>query len=377
MGIESDQLVYDYLSRVGDLAQRRQLSSGTRMELVSALRGEIDRQRAKAVLDNPASVRRILGRLGTPDDVVTAATGGVVPGAASSAGPAAGWEDRPSAPPPDEPRGSRSSQLSRPSRQPRSSRSSRADVPEQRVRRRIPRPRKTAPAEPPPPPPGALPPHLAGLDELGPSDRDGVDWWSVTPQPFGPGERVAGFTGGVEIPEILSPPPRNDGPAEPEAGEAEGAEELGEAEKAPEGRRPRFRLPLPLPLPRRGKAGKAGKAAAPGAAPAIGHPFLLLAAVSLLAGALFGSWIALGLGWLIAYGSRKLTPAERKLAVFGLPGAALATTLVWLWGRANDRWGAPVPEEGMGEVMGAAWPWALKGAAIASALYLVWRSRRR
>ena len=66
MGIESDQLVFDYLSRVGDLAQQRQLPSGTRMQLVSSLRNEIDRQRAKYDPDSPAAVRRILGRLGTP-----------------------------------------------------------------------------------------------------------------------------------------------------------------------------------------------------------------------------------------------------------------------------------------------------------------------
>lgn len=80
MGIESDQLVFDYLSRVGDLAQQRQLNSGDRMRLVSMLRGEIDRQRAKAVggPDSAAAVQRILGRLGTPDEIVEAVGGGGV-----------------------------------------------------------------------------------------------------------------------------------------------------------------------------------------------------------------------------------------------------------------------------------------------------------
>lgn len=66
VGIESDQLVYDYLSRVGDLAQQQQLSSGARMRLVSTLRSEIDRQRATGGADSPAAVRRIIGGLGTP-----------------------------------------------------------------------------------------------------------------------------------------------------------------------------------------------------------------------------------------------------------------------------------------------------------------------
>ncbi|MYX72041.1 hypothetical protein GT016_05740, partial [Streptomyces sp. SID3915] len=73
MGIESDQLVYDYLSRVGDLAQQQQLPSGARMRLVSTLRGEIDRQRGTQGADTPATVRRILGRLGAPDELVAAA----------------------------------------------------------------------------------------------------------------------------------------------------------------------------------------------------------------------------------------------------------------------------------------------------------------
>ncbi|MCC9710458.1 hypothetical protein E4N62_37590 [Streptomyces sp. MNU76] len=75
MGIESDQVVYEYLSRVGDLAQQRQLPSSTRMRLVSGLRDEIDRRRAKAPVDSPAAVRRIIARLGTPDEVVEAAGG--------------------------------------------------------------------------------------------------------------------------------------------------------------------------------------------------------------------------------------------------------------------------------------------------------------
>ncbi|MYW35028.1 hypothetical protein GT040_38555, partial [Streptomyces sp. SID2119] len=73
MGIESDQLVYDYLSRVGDLAQQQQLSSGARMRLVSTLRGEIDRRRASEGADSPAAVRRIIGRLGSPAELVSAA----------------------------------------------------------------------------------------------------------------------------------------------------------------------------------------------------------------------------------------------------------------------------------------------------------------
>jgi hypothetical protein len=70
MGIESDKLVFDYLSRVGDLAQTA-MGSADRMRLVARLRGDIDRQRGGS--DSEATVRRILGKLGTPDEVVQAA----------------------------------------------------------------------------------------------------------------------------------------------------------------------------------------------------------------------------------------------------------------------------------------------------------------
>ncbi|MEV0500640.1 hypothetical protein AB0I84_23985 [Streptomyces spectabilis] len=175
MGIESDQLVFDYLSRVGDLAQQRQLPSGARMRLVSELRGEIERRRAKAA-DSPAAVRRILDRIGSPDDLVTAA-------AAPS-----------------------------------------ADAGPERPRREVPRPRRA------PEPPRPAPPHLAGTDELGDSAPDlEPDWWRVERVPEEGAHTLHGFVGGVEIPEMLRRPTADlekKGPGEkgegdePEKGEA-------------------------------------------------------------------------------------------------------------------------------------------------------------
>ncbi|MFI6285883.1 hypothetical protein ACIBCM_14180 [Streptomyces sp. NPDC051018] len=476
MGIESDQLVYDYLSRVGDLAQQHQLSSGSRMRLVSALRGEIDRQRSAAGADSPASVRRILGRLGSPDDVVTAAArdGGAgpgadtgtpgaanpgggrgIPGASGASGPgvsgpgmsgsgtsgtsgaggaggaapgspaggspgrgtsggAGSGGGRPRGPGAGsrtapgalsalgrwagllQPDGGRDSGAggSPGTGAPSSAGSpgatgtggsgnptpSSAELPGQRVRRRIPRPRRNPAAEPAPPPAVGLPPHLAGLDELGPSGgaAPDVDWWSVEPDPNGAGERVAGFTGGVEIPEILRPP-RPDGEGEPgtEAGDGgEGTtEEAGNAGAAGTtagpgaGAAPRRRW---VPRPRR-RAAAGGAPAAPG----LGNPFLLVAAALLVAGVILGSWLALGLGWLLAYGSRRLTPFEKKLTIAGIPATAVAAGLVWIWGRSEGRWGEPIAEGAMKDVFAGTWPWVLKGAALASALYLVWRARKR
>ncbi|GAA3372711.1 membrane protein [Streptomyces sannanensis] len=308
MGIESDQLVYDYLSRVGDLAQQRQLPSAVRMRLVATLREEIDRRRSKSGPDSPAAVRRILGRLGTPDEVVSAASEGAeyVPPAPSSG-------------PPVERTG------------------------------RIPRPRREA-GEPPPPPPAASPPHLAGEDELGPSGSE-PDWWRVEPVDEVAG--VGGFVGGVEVPEILKPPRKEEPPAE-EAAQA--------AARRPWWRRVRKTAPAPDP--------------APAPAPARANPFLLLAAVLLVAGAFLGSWLALAGGWLLAYGSRRLSRAQMKLAVLGLPGLSLAGGVVWVWGRVEGRWGAPVPEGGTADALADMWPVVVRVAAVLSALFLAWRAKR-
>ncbi|WP_432172559.1 hypothetical protein [Streptomyces sp. Tue6028] len=337
MGIESDQLVFDYLSRVGDLAQQRQLPSATRMRLVSELRNEIDRRRSKATVDSPAAVRRILDRLGTPDEIVTAAGRG--DGAGPAAEPRAAVPTQRAAEPDERPRG--------------------------RLRRVVPRPR---PAEPEPA--GAAgpeadapsPPHLASAAELGDSATQ-PDWWRVDSSVFGPGESVPGFVGGVEIPELLKPPPREkaDGAAKPAAEAVPEARDAGEAEKAAQ------------PV----EEEEAGRRRLLPRLSGYSNPLLLLAAGLLVAGAVLGNWFALALGWLIAYASRRLTPAESKWAVLVMPGLSVTGGLVWLWGRANGRWGEPVAEGHMKDALTETWPWVVRGAAVASALYLVWRSQRR
>ncbi len=327
VGIESDQLVFDYLSRVGDLAQQRQLSSQTRMRLVATLRSEIDSRRAGD--DSPGAVRGILTALGTPDEVVTAA--------ASGASGTPGAPRAPGAP-------------------------GRSAVPEQRTPRTRLRRRAEA-AEPDVPPPRGTPaseawsPHLAGSDEVGASVEQ-PDWWRVQEGAFGGADGVPpGFRGGVEIPDMLKPPP----PEEPAPGEEAAPADPGPpsppgaASPAPPRRLSALRLPLRL-----------------------GHPMLVAAAVLLVAGVVLGSWLALLGGWLVAYASGRLSRTEAKLAVFGLPGAVAAGVAVWLWGRVDGRWGDPIPPGGdaLGAALGAAWPWTLRAAALASALYLLWRARR-
>ncbi|MFF9770588.1 hypothetical protein ACF1GT_29075 [Streptomyces sp. NPDC014636] len=338
MGIESDQVVYEYLSRVGDIAQQRQLPSATRMRLVSELRNEIDRCRAKTTVDSPAAVRRILDGLGTPDEVVAVAGG------------TGGLPQPPPAAVPEQP-----------------SPGKRAPEPVERerpkgLRRVVPRPR---PAEPEPPMRRgtAAPPHLAPAHELGDSVA-APDWWRVsTGGVLGDTDPVPGFVGGVEIPDLLRRPP-TEAPTGASAKVPTGAPTdeaaqltAGPAETAPE------------PAPRRRRF-------LPGPAAGWSNP-LLLAAAALVAGTVLGNWFALLLGWAIAYGSRRLTAAETKWAVMVLPGTAVTAGLVWLWGRNDGRWGEPIAQGHMNDAVGETWPWVVRGAAVASAVYLVWRSQRK
>ncbi|MBK3553623.1 hypothetical protein JHN51_28125, partial [Streptomyces sp. MBT61] len=117
--------------------------------------------------------------------------------------------------------------------------------------------------------------------------------------------------------------------------------------------------------------------AAPAPRGGFAHPLLLLAAVLLVAGVVTGSWLPLAGGWLIAYSSRTLSRTEAKWAALGLPGVVAAGALVWVWGRMEGRWGEPIREGAMRDVLLETWPVVVRVAAVASALYLVWRARRR
>ncbi|MFF3503656.1 hypothetical protein [Streptomyces sp. NPDC003247] len=354
MGIESDQVVYEYLSRVGDVAQQRQLSSATRMRLVSDLRNEIDRRRARAPVDSPAAVRRILDRLGTPDEIVEAAAGDRPEPTAPPAPPA---PSAPQAPPAS----SVPVQRDRGEERPKGAKSWWA----------VAFPRQRSEGERPAAPDVPSPPHPAGAHGLG-DGVEGPDWWRRSDGLFGLDDSVPGFVGGIEIPAMLKPPspagdaqaPAGAGAAKDagktgEAGKKGGAGEAGEAGGTPVRRR-RF---LPLP-PLRAAAGWS-------------NPLLLGAAACLAVGALIGDWRVMAVGWLIAYVSRRLTDLETKWAVMVLPGLAVVAGFTWLWGRSAGRWGDPIAEGGMNDAVDATLPWVIRGAAVASALFLLWRSQRR
>ncbi|MER5442972.1 hypothetical protein [Streptomyces sp. NPDC002790] len=351
MGIESDQIVFDYLSKVGDLAQSRQLPSSTRMRLVTDLRSEIDKRRAAAGAESPAAVRRLIGRIGTPDEIVAGAKDGDGTydfGAAS--------------PTPDEPEQGRGT-LGR-------------IVPKARDRVR----RRPVSAKPPvdaDADDGPTPVHLAGTDELG--TIEAADWWRAGGGiPGAEIDDVPGFVGGIEIPDILKPPGPGRGadlrkrpipePSRPEDEYEDEYEYEEDDEEDEESGRTRARR---LFRPRRAT----GRIPRASFGRSFNQPFLLLAALALVVGAVLGNILVLLIGWAVIYLSRQLTIGQKKWAVFGLPGLAALTGVVWLWGRGDGRWGDPIADGRLSGALDETWPWVLRCAAFASALYLVWRAR--
>ncbi|MEE4425193.1 hypothetical protein [Streptomyces bugieae] len=401
MGIESEQLVFDYLSRVGDLAQQRGLPPAARMRLVSGLRTQIEAQRADSVV----GTKRLLARLGTPEALVEAAGGTPAaagtpqPDPAPPARPAArdrlgaltAWRDGllAKAAPKERAAKERAAEgagaangdgratgggAPRNGDRPGSGRwglfTKGAGLGKGPASGKVPGPRA---GEPESAPSVGLPPHLAGADELGDA-QDAPDWWRVEPGPYGPGDTVPGFVGGIEIPEMWQHPKgdpagrppslRKDGTeadddadGETARGRAQGGADGGTDEGA-------------------GDDGEAVEAVRPVPLRAWLSPVPALAVVLLVAGAVLGSWLALGGGWALAYVSRRLSPAEAKFAALGVPGTVVGGLLVWLWGRFDGRWGEPIAQGRLGQELMAALPGVVRVAAVASALFLLWRMRR-
>ncbi|GAA1900568.1 hypothetical protein [Streptantibioticus ferralitis] len=338
MGIESDKLVYDYLSRVGDLAQTA-MASADRMRLVAQLRTDIDRQRGGS--DSQATVRRILGKLGTPDEVVEAAA-----------------RDRPV-------------QEAQP-------RHEAAPAPTARNANEAPSPDKALSLDKPP----------TASDERGSSAAE-PEWWRVPPARDS--TDGGGIRGGLTTNEVLAGwsggllPPELDEPEEGEAAEAEAGQDADPpVEAAPRRfrlRRPRTPTASAEAAPRRFRLRRPRTLSAPAEAVRrrglpVG-PLELLAALALVAGVVLGNWLALGAGWLLAYTTRGIGRGEAKFAALGLPGVVVLGELIWVWGRTEGRWGTPLATNQLGQTITADFPTVVKVAAIGSALFLLWRSAAR
>ncbi|MDT0305444.1 hypothetical protein RM780_00495 [Streptomyces sp. DSM 44917] len=398
MGIEGEQLVYDYLSRVGDLAHGTSLSAAERAGLVNRLRDQIGRERAAAGgAESPAAVKRILGRMGRPEDVVAAAADGPAAPAPAPARPAppaprrAGRGARPGARQVNDSGGA--------GRRIVAFGKGGADGPS------VPVPPPRTPADAAGPAAGPAGP-TAGADVGGnagasaPGNAGGAGFGPGGAGPGAGGRRpvpdedawpdgpIGRFVGGIEIPELLRPP------TERELEEAEAAEAAGE-EAAPAG--PATDVDEAADgagaAPGRGARGRAARGRGAGAGARkpsrgrrvakaaltgrrIGGPVELLGVLVLLAGVVVGQIVILALGWVIAWWSPRLSRREAKWASFGMPGVVVGGWLLWLMARAGGYWGEPLADGQAEDLFADHLPWLVRGAALASAAFLLYRARR-
>lgn len=432
MGIESDQLVYDYLSRVGDIAQQRALPSGQRMRLVNELRAGIDKVRAAEGAHSVAAVKQVLARFGSPGDIVEAAKRdpdsavpeiAVQPGEPPAGGgglgsrlprPRVGGSEKWLGRLPRPRTGSGPGSGSGPGGWTKGGRAAGGGAagrrggagPEYPVPQPAPGPDDfTPPAEPPPT--AASPPHLAGEDEFDRTHAD-PDWWRVEPAPFGgplPGaggaDQVPGFTGGIEVPELFESPEDQDDAEQRRPGTRKGggagavgraaraakaanAARAARAAKAKQARREQLEAEAEAAAEAEEEYEDDEPAAPPSRRGAATRDLLrsaglmeVLAMSALLGGAVLNQWMASLVGWALVYTSRRLSMPEKKWAALGVPGTVAAGGLVWLWGRNEGRWGEQLKEGTMGQAYEDMFLDLVRLAAVASTLFLLWRARRR
>lgn len=347
MSIEGERLVFDYLSRVGDLAHGTSMSAAERAALVGKLREEIGQRRAAAGgAESRSEVRRILGKIGSPEDVVArAAEAGGHNAAVPAPRPAHTPAPAADAPPADGPGPA------------------------------VPLPAAEPSADGPP-----VPDATGGPDDGLPGQPEHPDtrYW--------PDGDIGGFTGGIEIPEMLGPARERGGSAGGISLDKDLPRQRPAEEKpaAPDDASDDGETVGPAPVEQ-----APGAAAAGGTARTLGKRlrttlsvrrtggfFEFAAVVFLLAGAVVPSFYAMLAGWLLSYWSPRLSRREAQWATFGAPAVVLAAYFGWIAGRDQGYWGAPLPEGAAGESFHSDWPWLLRGAALASAVLLFLRARR-
>ena len=394
MGIESDQAVYDYLSRVGDLAQATSLTAAERARLVSDLRQTIDSRRGGpsggtvgSVRGEASAVKKILSGIGSPDEVVRRALHNGVPGTAEprpvSGGPSVPTQ---SGPPPaehDRTGGDRSGGGPSGGR-------ARGGGTEGWWRR------------------GSS--GRAGADGFdGPGGATGADvggGWIGTGADGLPGFGATGSTGAAEAaaastaglpgwqvslePDFLDPGLGGPGEGGPVPAQRQPP---GEAEDE---------APAPVPLGKRAARNAARKAAAQprrsllrrfvsGPPPQmVPEPVMVavprsrvplvesLAALVLVAAAVLGLWYVAVLGWLLAYTGRRIGRTAAHFAGLWLPLLVACACGFWLYGHVHGQpAGHPLSNEQFkADARSAVGVW-LRAASACSAAFLGLRIVRR
>jgi hypothetical protein len=361
VGIESEQLVYDYLSRVGDVAGRTPgLTAAQRARLVNELRQTIDSQRASSssssVRAEVSSVRRILASLGTPDEVVHRAS--VVAARPPEAGPAVPAQTRfPAAdtPSPASP-----------------------SIPAQSPSRSQPQAQ---------PQPSTAQGRVEYVSERGGAHAGGTAaWWTPEPEPGGwsasGGIRMVqppGWTGSFER-DFFSP----DGTTlvDPVTGMPLGVGvQPVAADPEADGDPLQQQLPEPPSLLRRlfGGGSAAGVPVPVTSAPRSPIPFVeALATLVLTAAAVLGLWYVAALGWLFAYGGRRLGRRVATFASLWIPGLVAAGCGFWLYSRTGHAAGQPgLTGPALTTATRNAFALWLRASAGLSAAFLAWRITRR
>jgi hypothetical protein len=357
MGIESEQVVYDYLSRVGDLAQATSLTAAERARLVSELRETIDTRRGGSAGSSTSgfsrgeasAVRKILSGIGSPDEVVRRAVHDGVPRAS---------EGR--------------------SERGRSERS--GDGPSV--------PSKGVPAQGGPPPDGRT---GRGAD----AGRGTEGWWSggwagsgggggwTSSGGSGPDLAAAqASTGGLPgwradfepdflAPDGIDPATRAAVPPQPPVVDETGPQ-LGKAVAGPP---PRSLLRRLLGPP---------QVVAPVETVAVAVPrsrlplVESLAAVVLTASAVLGLWYAALIGWVLAYIGRRIGSRAAHLAGLWLPLLAACVFGFRLYRQVHGQpAGHPLTDDQFKAALRSAAGLWLRVAAGCSAAFLAWRIYRR
>ncbi|MEY9839265.1 hypothetical protein [Streptacidiphilus sp. EB103A] len=376
MGIESEQLVYDYLSRVGDLAQATALTAAERARLVSGLRETIDSRRPGAGTAatrtgsrETAAMKKVLDGIGRPDEVVRRAVHTGVPEAPGSARRRAGAGDSPSAPSgPSGPSGPAGPSVPVQGGAPAAERDwwrlgrGRGDSVYTDAAR------------------GGYGDDFGGLGGgglsgggLGGGGLGGGFGGAVPGSEFGDAGELSGWRASYE-PDFLDPdyvdprtvkvpPQRRPEQVEPEP-----------APPAPPPRRGLLRRTFGRPVPARPAVEPAGtEPAAP--APLAPLPLVESLAVLVLAsGAVLALWYVAVLGWFLAYSARRLGRGAAQFAGLWVPVLVAAVLGFWFYGHTHGRPpGQHLTDAQFKAVLRSTVAVWLRAAAACSALFLAWR----
>jgi hypothetical protein len=299
MSVQADQLLFRYLSRVGDLAQGV-LSPARRVQLVAGLRARIEQDRLRLGIADADSMRRLLDSYGKPEVLVAAET----------------------------------------QRDP--------DYQAQLAARLTPRQRSenaavngtSLEAQPAP-----LGPQSPLDDDLGPS-VSAVSDTSVTDLISPAGSLDPSLAGGPEVP--LDPDPFGDLGAEytsyvPPEDDEEPAEDAGGADAQdtatlpPVLDGPPAGLPDLAPAPTSWQQPQSWQDVAKRVART--HVRETVAMLLFLIALLIGSWIPLVLGYLVVMTSYSYSAREKRTGVIGVLIAALVAIAIGFWLDHSQDWG--------------------------------------